>query len=559
MAQAFRKNGVPAQKIIKPLGTAEDILAAYSATEEAAAESIPTPDSAQLFQFGEVAALLDIARRLEIAEIIDEQVAPSPEGLSVGSAVVLATINLASQLDDPAVTPSDLDEWFRETFLLSAFPEANQQSLASPNFWNQLAALDQASITIIEDKLAKRIVENYGLSPYFLLFNTSKFINYIYPDNIISIDSQNNQVVSFVDIGLFLLLNTDYDIPLFHEIYYNSRSNSSNINDIILKLKHRFPNNNDDCQIFLLLPKYDDYSDFIEILENDWSGQAGFVGELSLELGSEFLALEKGNYRRLAGEVFGETSAFRTRLKIAERDLTIIIIDDPKLRERGLKRLKTNILKAKRALDELRNNLTLNPIADFIEGETKLTSPEVGKIVQKILLAKGLKKIFKYEITAINDDITLNYSLDNDNYDYFVNNYLGKSIFFTNLDNWTDEQVVARSRAQSRLVNLVSRTKKTKFLTLSPASSSPDKTFRARVLRWVLALSLRGLLQLEMARLGHKMSAEALLAELSQVRQVRFIYPASPTKPGKAVSALTKASAAAKAYIAAYDLKKYLV
>jgi transposase len=48
-------------------------------------------------QFRDVAALLNIAERLGIADIIDEHVSKINQGLSIGSYMVLAVINRAVQ------------------------------------------------------------------------------------------------------------------------------------------------------------------------------------------------------------------------------------------------------------------------------------------------------------------------------------------------------------------------------------------------------------------------------------------------------------------------------
>jgi hypothetical protein len=66
-------------------------------------------------------------------------------------------------------------------------------------------------------------------------------------------------------------------------------------------------------------------------------------------------------------------------------------------------------------------------------------------------------------------------------------------------------------------------------------------------------------MRLEMEKLGHKMSINALFDELSRARQSIHVYQNLQTNKTKFVSAISGAPKAAEDYIAAYGLKKYLM
>ena len=92
VAHSVKINGVSNQKILKSLGSADNILATFNAAEQSSEP--PDPENYIDYQFGLVAALLNIADRLGAAEIIDKILPKRSQGLSIGEYMVLAAINL---------------------------------------------------------------------------------------------------------------------------------------------------------------------------------------------------------------------------------------------------------------------------------------------------------------------------------------------------------------------------------------------------------------------------------------------------------------------------------
>jgi hypothetical protein len=95
LARFVRKNGVSSKEILQSFGTAENIAATFQQINDDATDNTQKPNYCKIYQFGAVAALLDIANRLEIAETIDKYFPKRLQGLSVGEYLVLAAINRA--------------------------------------------------------------------------------------------------------------------------------------------------------------------------------------------------------------------------------------------------------------------------------------------------------------------------------------------------------------------------------------------------------------------------------------------------------------------------------
>ncbi|MDR1577729.1 MAG: IS1634 family transposase [Deltaproteobacteria bacterium] len=520
LARTTRINGKPRQIIMRSLGTAEDMENVF----KKANDSIPEikPDFCRIYQFGAEAALLNIAERLGVANIIDELAPNNEQGLSVGSYMVLAAINRAVQ----PTSQKSFYEWFQKTVLSDAFPQANEKTLSGQNFWRHTHGLDQSILTSIEDKITKNIIEKYDIDTNCLLFDNKKFITYIDTSNPALIPQCGHSKEKRSDlkiIGLSLLASPDSNIPLFHETYQENRCDSTQSTNIIDKLKLRFSKiSNKSDEITLVFDKGNNSDQAIENLKNDSLGKFPFVGGLCLNQGQELIELKGEQYEPLKGDFEG-SSAFRLRKEISGREFTVLITDDPRLRKTQLVGLRRNIVKCEKEFFALQESLKLREEGQILRGKTR-TVVSTLKNIQKIFSIKYMKNIFTYNITEDDNNIILSYSLDKNKYNFFVNNYLGKTIIFTNRDEWSNEQIVSTYRSQFHVKEAFKQIKNIKHLSFRPVRHFTDNMMTIHSFYCVLAFTLSCLLQLEMEKLGFKMSVNAVLNEFSEAKQTLNFY-----------------------------------
>ena len=88
LVESRRVNGKPRPIVRKYLGTAETLLARLQEAERQGG-----PIKAEVSEFGAVAALWDLASRLDLVGTIDRHAPKRRQGVSVGEYVVLAAIN----------------------------------------------------------------------------------------------------------------------------------------------------------------------------------------------------------------------------------------------------------------------------------------------------------------------------------------------------------------------------------------------------------------------------------------------------------------------------------
>jgi transposase len=554
LAQTARVNGKPRQTIVKSLGTAENIQEVFDAVQGPPKEDVP--DFFRCYNFGAEAALLSVADRLEVSSLIDEKVQKRNQGLSIGSYMVLAAINRAVS----PTSKKSFYEWFQKTVLSSSFPKANEKTLSGQSFWNHMLELDQNVINSIEDDLAKRIVEQYDISTDCLLFDNTNFITYIDTSNKALLPQRGHSKEKRSDlkiVGLSLMVSQDYNIPLFHSVYPGNVHDSSQFINLIDNLKHRISlisqkTNN----ITLVFDKGNNSERAIELLENTDLLNFHFIGGLRLNQCPELLELKKEQFSLLEGDAFKGTSAYRLRKNIYGRELTVIITDNPKLREAQLDGVNNNINKCTKELVALQDSLRLREEGKIVRGR-KRTAASVGKNVDKILLPEHMKKVFKYDISGVDNNIILSFNLDKDKYDDLVNNHLGKTILFTNRDDWTNEQIVATYRSQFHVEECFKQMKNIKYLSFRPIRHFTDRMIIVHAFYCVLAYTLSCLLQLEMNKLGFKFSLNATFNTLREAKQSLNVYTGESKGKPRVVSVFSENPPAAEAYIAKYDLKKY--
>jgi transposase len=606
LARSFRKDGKPTKEILRTLGTADDLINTYSEDDKPLKSK--KSDSCHIYEFGAVAALLHIAERLKIADIIDKYVPKREPGLSFGSYLVLAAINRAVLPIDSTTT---FYEWFNETVLAGSFPEGNQQTLSEQsfeqNFWNQMVELNQDVIRKIENEITKNIIKIYNISTNCVLFYDQNFMTYTCSSNAANIsryDHDNEKITELKDICLPIMTSLDHHIPLFHETYPERKYNHSQFVDTINILHKRLSkfnnktNNkvtaattstatatattstaaaattattitttaNANNNMVLVLDKIKSYDVLLEMLEKgpqknqSFLGDLQFVGGLGLKQATELLKIKKEQFSPLIGDDFDGTSAYRTEKQIYEHKFTAIITDNQKLRKKQLKVLKANILECKKELKTFQKKLKKRSEASIGKGRKLKVRSEAQK-VKNILSAEHMKKVYTYKIsTDDTDNIVLTYELDNEKYNDLIENSLGKSIIITNVDNWTNEQIVLAHRSQYQVKENFKRLKNTKDLSFKPVKHFTDITIMGHAFYCVTALTLRSLLRLEMEKLGHKMTINSILEALSKAKQSNLIFlDSDPNNKPKVLSAISNSPKEAVDYIEKFGLKKYLL
>ena len=149
----------------------------------------------------------------------------------------------------------------------------------------------------------------------------------------------------------------------------------------------------------------------------------------------------------------------------------------------------------------------------------------------KKILRKPLDGIIKWQVTERDGRISLEYEIDHEAQEAYVEKHFGKNILFTNRDEWSTEHIVLAYRGQECVGGSFRDMKDYRFIGWSPMYHWTDQKIRVHAFYCVLALTLSALLRCRLAKAGIEMSIASILEQLSGIYEVAHIYP--PEAPKK--------------------------
>ena len=161
--ESRRIDGKPRVVWQRYLGKAEDIVARCTQG--------PAAYDAVVYEFGAVAAVLAIADRLQLQDIIDRHMPAGRQSVGVGRYLLLAAINRV-------VAPkskSQIGDWYEDTVLrrLWLLPKHH---FTSQRFWQAMDHVDDAAIVHVEEDLAKRAAAEFGIALDGLIYDATNCV-----------------------------------------------------------------------------------------------------------------------------------------------------------------------------------------------------------------------------------------------------------------------------------------------------------------------------------------------------------------------------------------------
>jgi transposase len=489
-------------------------------------KTISEPQAVRVYEFGAVMSLHSVASRLGIGEIIDKTGGKRTQGLPLSTYMMLATINRVVG----ARSKNTIYEWFDKTALRKIYPEANRRNLSSQGFWNNMSALDEEKIRQIEDEITKRAVERYGMKIECLLFDNTNFYTYIDTSTQSSLAKRGHCKQKRTDlkiVGLSLMVSPEHNIPLFHEVYPGNRHDAQQFCEVIEKLKHRYRKlGKGDCSVTLVFDKGNNNEENIQKLVEVEPCPFHFVGGLRLSQCPELLDVANSEFTRLGGDL-GDVTAYRSSKNIYERELTVLVTHNPELKKAQMDGVLANIAACEVALSDLRERLRLRREGYITRGKMP-TVESTKKNVANILSAEHMGDIFDCTVTGDPGETPeLLFALNEERWLNLQERSLGKSILFTDHDDWSNVQIVNAYRSQYHVEDAFKQMKDTKYLSFRPVRHFTDNHIRVHAFYCVLALLLASLLNKELEIMGHKMSIRAMLDSFADVQQVVSLFSSS--------------------------------
>jgi transposase len=548
-----RVDGKPKIVWQKYLGRADDIIAALT---QPAAPAATAPEKAVVTEFGAVLALYDVAQRLRLVEHIDRHVPArrGPRGPSLGHYLLVAALNRCT---DPR-SKVQIAAWYQRTALRRLL-DFRPEQLTSQRFWDQMDRLPPSAIIAIERDLTAHLIREFALDVRQVLFDATNFYTFIDTFNERCTlarrgHSKEGRAASRI-VGLALLVTTDFHIPLCHHTYPGNQPDSptfASLTEELVQRHHILATQVED--ITLVFDKGNNSRENLRAVDQ---GPYHFIGSLVPTQHPELLALPVAEFRSLAAEGLPGVRTHRTTKVVFGKERVVVVAYNENLFVAQSRTLLREIAKRQRLLSELQARLQRWQTGE-VKGGRPPTVAGTRKQVQGWLAGRDLKGLFEVEITVVQESPVLRYRFLEEAWQRLQGTRLGKTILFTDRDDWTDAAVVRGYRNQHHVETAFRDLKDVKHLSLRPQRHWTDQKIRVHVFYCVLALMLCSLLRRELDRRGIRRSLPSLLEELGQIREVCVVYPAAaPGAEPTLQMTLTELSEEQRALYQALNLGRY--
>lgn len=531
------------------LGKADDIVAAMTQRPD-----VPEPGHAVVTEFGAVAALYDLTRRLELVECIDAHVPKRGSGPSVGTYLLVAVLNRCVA----PCSKAGVGEWFQNTALRRLIGiEATQ--LSSQRFWDNMDRVSSEAIQAIERDVVSAMARSFDVDLTRLLFDATNFFTFIDTFNERTTLAQRGKSKegrqALRIVGLALLVSADGHIPLLHRTYPGNQADAPTFRGLTDALIERYRELTDGAEhVTLVFDKGNNAHDNLQRLHDS---PYHFIGSLVPAHHSELLAIPSKHFQSLEADGLPGVSVYRCRRKIFGVERTVLVTYNESLFIAQSRTLLREIAKRQSHLRELQQQLRRWHRGE-LRGRTPPTVAGVTKKVEGWLKARHMKELFDVDIETKSALPWVSYRFKHQAWARLQRTLLGKTQLFTDNDDWSDAEIVRGYRAQHHIENGFRCMKDPHHICLRPQYHWTDQKIEVHVFCCVLALMLCSLLRRELQRQGFDLSIPAMLDELGNIREIGVVYPSQDNRHSPTIRmTLSKLSEQQTALYETLDLKRY--
>ena len=518
IVESYRdERGRPRIRVVRHLGTAQKLLDRLSDTPG-------RPLFAEERDFGATAALWDTAQQLDIIGTIDLHAPKRAQGASVGTYILLATLNRA-------ISPASkcrLAAWYRNTILARLLP-LRTAALRSQRFWDHMHYLDEQVLADIENDITRRVVEELNVDIRALFYDTTNFDTFLSSDNPAELPQRGHAKSKRTDlriVGLALLVSWDFHIPLFSKAYEGNQNDSVTFSKVLDDLVARYQMFKDKCQrITLVFDKGNNSGENIQTLDGS---PYHFIGSLVPSQHQDLLAIPLERFRYLRNPLFQGVRVHRTEKEVFGKKRTIVITRSRALLKGQVRGIRQHLAKKLRALHDLHKRVARSHEPGW-KGKP-YTEESLKKNLDKIVSGQYIADFLWGKVVRKHGQLDIEFGIDAKAYNELKRRVLGKRILFTDRDDLTDEEIIFGYRGQHHVERAFRDMKDPYFISFSPAHHWTDHMLRVHAFYCVLALTLVSVLHRRIHQAGIHISQSRMMEQLKSIKEITNYYPAQPAE-----------------------------
>jgi transposase len=535
------------------LGRPEEIIKAMTERPPGAV-AIAKPKEAIVADFGAVAALYDLAARLRLVEHIDRHVAKQGTGASVGSYLLVATLNRCIA----PCSKASIAKWFQTT-VLRRLMDIDSRQLSSQRFWENMDRISPEAIEAIERDITVQMVGEFGIDLKRVLFDGTNFFTFIDTFNERSKLAQRGKSKegrkALRIVGLALLVSADFHVPLLHRTYPGNQADAPTFASLSAALVARYRELTDGAEhVTIIFDKGNNSEENLEAIEDS---PYHFIGSLVPTQHPDLLVIPAKRFRSLDAEGLAGVRAYRLRKEVFKVQRTVLVTYNENLFVAQSRTLLREIAKRQRLFRQLQHQLQRHRDGKVRRGKPP-TLEGISKKVAGWLKARHMKELFQVELTKSEGLPIFSYRFDNRAWQRVQKTLLGKTILFTDNDEWSDVEIIRGYRSQHHVETAFRRMKDCHHICLRPQHHWTDQKVQVHVFYCVLALMLCSLLRRQLHRKGIDRSIADLLDALGKIREVGVVYPPQGKKKTPTIQmTISEMSEDQRCLYDALDLQQY--
>ncbi len=480
IVESKRINGKPRPIVLAYLGKADGLLRRL--------QGITSRIRLKSYSHGGVAALLNIASKLDIPNIINKYIdskrsytskKPIRNSLTAGITLTLAAIGRVCM-------PTSKRGWlgWAKTTTLQYLLRCSLSKMDSQHFWDLMDALPVDKIPEIEAEILSNAFKIYNLGSDSLFFDTTNFFTYIDSTNVkstIAKRGRNKQKRHDLrQVGLVMVVTKDDMIPLFHLSYDGNMADSVVFRKTVGKIKERMEKLGlDPGKHTIVFDRGNNSKRNLAILEKL---KLHYVGALTPYHHKKLIEEATCNFKEI--NINGSLLKFyRDKQVIWGEERTVVVFISSKLKAGRIRGIYQSLTKIEDNLKELKASLA-SPRAK------KRDRDKLEEKVISIIKGQYVKNIINWSLECKSPGrfilkFSINYKLLKK-----IEDSLGFRIIMTNRHSWSTASIIGAYHGQSKIENAFKNLKNPYHLAITPQFHWTDHKIRVHMFICVLGYLL---------------------------------------------------------------------
>jgi transposase len=517
LVESARVAGKPRIIAQQYLGSGEELAARLSQTGPG------EPARTRHRAFGDLAAAWQVLQRLQVTQVIDEQVGSrrADAAASVGTYLALAACNRV-------VAPRSklaFAGWWQTTAgdRLVKLPAA---ALDHRRFWDAMDTLQVRALRAAERAIAARMVEVFDLDLAGLVLDMTNFATFVDSANQRNTIAQRGHAkqkrLDLRLVGVGLVVTADGGVPVLSHAYQGNRPDVTQFSAVIDELVARFGRLARATDALTVV--YDAGCDSADGQADVQASPLHFVGSLRPSDHPDLLAIPARRFRVVDTTRFPDLTAVETRTMALGADRRVVITHSETFHLRQVRGFEQTLAKARHRLATLQARLA--------RGRTRRPRQAVEAEIADILNPRWLSRVITWQLAGEEPaSLRLRWRTDPAAKRRLAREVFGKRLLFTDRQDWPLAEVVAAYRSQADVEAGFRQLKDPKVVSFSPMFHWTDQKIRVHVFYCVLALAVAHLLRRQAAQAGIVMSVRELLATLAGIQETVLLYQGARGRP----------------------------